>query len=137
MKSSNQYTTGEVARLTQLSQQTIIRCFDKGLLKGHRVPGSRFRRVTHDALLEFMRDNDLATSQIDSQVVPQIPHEKSAPSESAATHMIGQILAIIGECLQSKGQPLELSDLEALQIEIRRRLEGSAGDGFVDRSVPE
>ncbi len=36
-------TTGEAAELCRVSQQTIIRCFDSGQLKGLRVPGSRFR----------------------------------------------------------------------------------------------
>ena len=40
----NVYTTGEVADICKVSQQTVIRCFDSGKLKGFRVPGSRFRR---------------------------------------------------------------------------------------------
>ena len=36
------FTTGEAAKICKVSQQTIIRCFDSGQLKGFRVPGSRF-----------------------------------------------------------------------------------------------
>ena len=36
------FTTGEAAKICKVSQQTIIRCFDNGQLKGFRVPGSRF-----------------------------------------------------------------------------------------------
>ena len=32
------YTTGEAAKICKVSQQTIIRCFDSGQLKGFRVP---------------------------------------------------------------------------------------------------
>ena len=39
------FTTGEAAKICKVSQQTIIRCFDNGQLKGFRVPGSRFRRI--------------------------------------------------------------------------------------------
>src|SRR5439155_1208163 len=39
------FTTGEAAKICKGSQQTIIRCFDNGQLKGFRVPGSRFRRI--------------------------------------------------------------------------------------------
>ena len=39
------FTTGEAAKVCKVSQQTIIRCFDSGQLKGFRVPGSRFRRI--------------------------------------------------------------------------------------------
>ena len=53
------YTTGEAADVCKVSQQTIIRCFDAGRLKGFRVPGSKFRRIPHDALVEFMRSNNI------------------------------------------------------------------------------
>ena len=33
------FTTGEAAKICKVSQQTIIRCFDNGQLKGFRVPG--------------------------------------------------------------------------------------------------
>lgn len=55
------FTTGEVARMTKLSQQTIIRCFDKGQLGGYRVPGSRFRRIPREALIKFIGDFKLPT----------------------------------------------------------------------------
>ncbi len=53
------FTTGEVAQICQISQQTVIRCFDNGRLKGFRVPGSRFRRVPREALVQFMRENGI------------------------------------------------------------------------------
>ena len=48
------FTTGEAAKICKVSQQTIIRCFDSGQLKGFRVPGSRFRRIPRDQLYAFM-----------------------------------------------------------------------------------
>ncbi|MCD4825166.1 MAG: response regulator [Phycisphaerae bacterium] len=59
MKNKTVYTTGEVATICKLSQQTIIRCFDNGQLKGFRVPGSKFRRIPHAELLQFMRANNI------------------------------------------------------------------------------
>jgi len=53
------YTTGEAADICKVSQQTIIRCFDSGQLRGFRVPGSKFRRIPHDALVRFMTDNGI------------------------------------------------------------------------------
>lgn len=53
------FTTGEAAELCKVSQQTIIRCFDRGRLKGFRVPGSRFRRIPRAELLRFMRENGI------------------------------------------------------------------------------
>src|SRR5881296_1927293 len=48
------------------SQQTIIRCFDNGQLKGFRVPGSRFRRIPREALYKFMKDNGIPTDALES-----------------------------------------------------------------------
>jgi len=60
------FTTGEAAKICKVSQQTIIRCFDSGQLKGFRVPGSRFRRIPRELLYTFMRDNGIPTDALDS-----------------------------------------------------------------------
>jgi excisionase family DNA binding protein len=60
------FTTGEAAKICKVSQQTIIRCFDSGQLKGFRVPGSRFRRIPRDQLFMFMRDNGIPTDALES-----------------------------------------------------------------------
>jgi len=53
------YTTGEAADLCNLSQQTIIRCFDSGRLRGFRIPGSKFRKIPRDSLMKFMKENSI------------------------------------------------------------------------------
>jgi two-component system, OmpR family, response regulator RpaA len=60
------FTTGEAAKVCKVSQQTIIRCFDSGQLKGFRVPGSRFRRIPRDALYRFMKENGIPTDALES-----------------------------------------------------------------------
>ena len=60
------FTTGEAAKICKVSQQTIIRCFDSGQLKGFRVPGSRFRRIPREQLFMFMRDNGIPTDGLES-----------------------------------------------------------------------
>ena len=60
------FTTGEAAKICKVSQQTIIRCFDSGQLKGFRVPGSRFRRIPRDQLFAFMKDNGIPTEALES-----------------------------------------------------------------------
>ncbi|PQO47753.1 response regulator [Blastopirellula marina] len=60
------FTTGEAAKICKVSQQTIIRCFDSGQLKGFRVPGSRFRRIPRDQLYNFMRENGIPTDALES-----------------------------------------------------------------------
>ena len=60
------FTTGEAAKICKVSQQTIIRCFDSGQLKGFRVPGSRFRRIPREQLYSFIRDNGIPTDALES-----------------------------------------------------------------------
>jgi two-component system OmpR family response regulator len=62
----NVFTTGEAAEICKVSQQTIIRCFDSGRLKGFRVPGSRFRRIPREALIAFMKDNGIPPDALQS-----------------------------------------------------------------------
>lgn len=59
------FTTGEAAEVCKISQQTIIRCFDSGRLRGFRVPGSRFRRIPREELVRFMRDNNIPTDTLE------------------------------------------------------------------------
>jgi two-component system OmpR family response regulator len=66
MTSKTVFTTGEAAKICKVSQQTIIRCFDSGQLKGFRVPGSRFRRIPRSELYQFMRDNGIPTDALES-----------------------------------------------------------------------
>ncbi|MFM7591397.1 MAG: response regulator [Isosphaeraceae bacterium] len=60
------YTTGEAARICKVSQQTIIRCFDSGQLRGFRVPGSKFRRIPREALIRFMKEHGIPTDALES-----------------------------------------------------------------------
>ncbi len=60
------FTTGEAAEICKVSQQTIIRCFDSGRLKGFRVPGSRFRRIPRTSLVKFMKNNDIPLDSLGS-----------------------------------------------------------------------
>jgi len=59
------FTTGEVAEICKVSQQTVIRCFDSGRLSGFRVPGSRFRRIPRESLIQFMKENNIPLDQLE------------------------------------------------------------------------
>ena len=59
------FTTGEAAKICTISQQTIIRCFDSGRLKGFKVPGSKFRRIPREALISFMKAHDIPMDRLD------------------------------------------------------------------------
>lgn len=53
------YTTGDVAEICQVSPRTVSSWFDKGLIEGYRIPGSRDRRIPHDSLIKFMTDHKI------------------------------------------------------------------------------
>lgn len=59
------FTTGEVAEICNISQQTVIRCFDAGRLRGFRVPGSRFRRIPRENLIQFMKENAIPLERLE------------------------------------------------------------------------
>ncbi len=61
------YTTGEAARICKVSQQTIIRCFDSGQLRGFRVPGSRFRRIPREELIRFMKEHNIPMDALEEE----------------------------------------------------------------------
>ena len=69
MKNKSVFTTGEAAGICNLSQQTIIRCFDNGQLKGFRVPGSKFRRIPREELVAFMKENGIPMGGLDSDKI--------------------------------------------------------------------
>jgi PleD family two-component response regulator len=60
------FTTGMVADICKVSQQTIIRCFDTGQIEGFRIPGSRFRRIPRQSLIKFMRENNIPLHNLES-----------------------------------------------------------------------
>ena len=55
------YTTGQVARLCQVAPRTAAKWIDSGLLRGYRIPGSQDRRVTHEALVDFMERSGMSS----------------------------------------------------------------------------
>lgn len=65
-KMKNLFTTGEAAEICNVSQQTIIRCFDAGRLDGFKIPGSKFRRIPRESLIKFMKDNSIPLDNIDT-----------------------------------------------------------------------
>lgn len=60
------FTTGEVAEICKISQQTVIRCFDSGRIKGYRIPGSKFRRIPREALVQFMKQNGISLDRLET-----------------------------------------------------------------------
>ncbi len=53
------YTTGDVARICNVTKRTVIKWIDGGKLKGYRIPGSSHRRVSAESLRQFLRVHGL------------------------------------------------------------------------------
>lgn len=58
-RKGNVLTTGEIAAVCRVSSRTACRWIDDGHLKGYRIPGSRDRRATADAVEQFLRANGM------------------------------------------------------------------------------
>lgn len=87
------FTTGEAAKVCNVSQQTIIRCFDNGRLEGFRVPGSRFRRIPRHELIRFMKQNGIPTGSLESGL-PRVLLVDDDP----------EIVEVLRETLQREGR---------------------------------
>ena len=48
------FTTGEVAKICQVSRPTVLKWYEEGLLKGYATPGSKHCRFTYNELRNFM-----------------------------------------------------------------------------------
>jgi len=65
-------TTGEVATICNVAARTVSKWIDSGRLDGYRIPGSRDRRVTREALDRFIRDNRLPTAAMAASAAERI-----------------------------------------------------------------
>ena len=54
-RSQASHTTGDVARVCQVTKRTVIQWIDSGKLQGYRIPGSTHRRVSQRELQQFLR----------------------------------------------------------------------------------
>ena len=67
------FTTGQVAMICRISQQSVIRCANDGRLNCFRVPGSTHRRFTATEVRKFMVQHEMPVEWLDD-------HLKAKPS---------------------------------------------------------
>ncbi len=60
-------TTGQVAKHCKVTIRTVIKWFEKGLLEGYRIPGSRDRRFPRENVLKFMREHNIPTDALEAE----------------------------------------------------------------------
>lgn len=58
-KGKSVLSTGEVAKICHVSPRTAQKWFDKKLINGYRIPGSRDRRIPLQELIRFMQQNNI------------------------------------------------------------------------------
>lgn len=63
-KGKNVLTTGDVAKICNVAPRTVSKWFDKGQLKGYRIPGSKDRRIPVSELIRFMKQNNIPTAAL-------------------------------------------------------------------------
>ncbi len=91
------FTTGEAAKICNVSQQTIIRCFDSGRLHGFKVPGSRFRRIPRNKLISFMKQNNMDLGRLGAGQIQVLVVGLSEPETDSVikNHSIGHNVLIV------------------------------------------
>ena len=57
-------TTGQVSRICHVAPRTVCRWFDRGQLRGYRIPGSRDRRIPVTELARFMKAHNMGTDAL-------------------------------------------------------------------------
>jgi excisionase family DNA binding protein len=66
MNRRDPFTITMAAKACRMSEATIRRLFDEGILRGYKVPGSsqRHRRIPRKHLLAFMREHGIPTDSL-------------------------------------------------------------------------
>lgn len=58
-------TTGQVAQICNVAPRTVTKWFDKGQLRGYRIPGSKDRRIPRGELIRFMKEHNIPTDGLE------------------------------------------------------------------------
>ena len=53
------FTTGDVAKICNVTIRTVIKWFESGELEGYKIPGSKDRRIPRDNLINFMKRHNI------------------------------------------------------------------------------
>lgn len=62
------YTTGQVAKICRVAPRSVHKWIAGGMLPARRIPCSTHRRIDHEPLLRFMRDNGMPTDWLPNTV---------------------------------------------------------------------
>lgn len=77
------YSTGQVAKLCGVAVNTVVSWCNSGKLPGFRIPGSSHRRIEHDQLVKFMRDNGIPLGELAPYEVTAVTETMTATREAS------------------------------------------------------
>lgn len=59
------FTTGQVATICGVAPRTVCMWFDRGLIRGYRIPGSNDRRIPREHLVKFLKEYSMPLGDLD------------------------------------------------------------------------
>ena len=104
------FTTGQIAKLLNVSPRTVGKWFDSGRLRGYRIPGSQDRRIPRDYLIKFMQEHGIPLGKLADDYVPPTPADEAPTS----------IEQMIREDMEVVFSNKPLSELTESQLELRK-----------------
>ena len=72
MRRKDVFTTGEVAKICRVSSRTVAHWFDRGYIKGYRLPHSNDRRVPVESLIRFLKERGMPLRELESLLKYQV-----------------------------------------------------------------
>jgi len=91
-------TTGEVAKLFQVSAQTVINWLDQGRMPFERI-GRGPRRLTEEIVLKYIQECGISPQALDPQIYNKVlkkVYSADAQKREAAVAMISPDLRVVG-----------------------------------------
>jgi excisionase family DNA binding protein len=82
-KGKNVLTTGDVAKICNVAPRTVSKWFDRGQLKGYRIPGSKDRRIPVSELVRFMKAHNMPTATLPVGKIRVLIVDSSSDAASA------------------------------------------------------
>lgn len=61
-------TTGQVAKLCNVTIRTVIKWFENGHLEGFKIPGSRDRRFPREKVIQFMQEHGFPLGELAREI---------------------------------------------------------------------
>lgn len=130
-------TTGEVATICHVAPRTVSKWFDRGQLRGYRIPGSRDRRIPMEQLLAFMRANGIPLTGLDGGthriliVTEHAPTDLIRAAESSGRFDVrlagnGFEAGVIAQQFRPHAVVLEVGQDESEAVGICRNIKSSA-----------